>query len=55
MMQITAAQQGVPLKDRKARMNLIDVYNDQIGDKVQSDPKSLTLDECLKHRTRRGS
>jgi hypothetical protein len=49
MMQITAAQQGVPLQQRKMRMNLIDVYNDPIADKISS-AEALTYDECLNHQ-----
>ena len=45
-----AAQQGTPLKERKSKMNLIDVYNDAVADKLESDPQSLTLNECLTHQ-----
>jgi hypothetical protein len=49
MMQITAAQQGVALKDRKSRMNLIDVHNDPIAAKVSS-ATPLPCEECLRHQ-----
>ena len=50
MMQIQAAQAGTPLKERKAKMNLLDVYNDPVGDTIRDRPQDLTFDECLRHQ-----
>ena len=49
-MQIQAAQAGTPLKERKAKMNLLDVYNDPVGDTIRDRPQDLTFDECLRQR-----
>ena len=49
MSHICAAQQGVPVEQREAKLRGFDVYNDKLADKLAKSPETVMLYDVIKH------